>query len=442
VSAPVRWTGRLSGLAPDELRSLLSRAQTDAGEQERCVQVASILAEVRARGDAALRDLARRFDRVSLESLEVPRAAVRAALDRQPPSLRRAMERSARNVARVHSAFRPQPARVEAEPGVVVERRPDPLARVGVYAPGGRAAYPSSVLMGAIPARVAGVREVVLCSPAGLDGKPSDPVLAAAAVAEVDRVFALGGAGAIAALAYGTESVPVVDRIVGPGNAWVAEAKCQVASRVPIDAPAGPSELLVLLDSTSDVEAIARELLAQAEHDPEATVVAVALDDATARQLLDRLETLAPDAARADVIRPALASRGAVLVAGSLDEATAFAERWAPEHLMLAVDGAPERAELFWRISVPISAFLLLLLAVPMSYVNPRMGRSFNLIAALFMYMLYSNCLNIVQSFIAQGRLSLLAGLVMIHSAAAAVVLALLYRRLSVLGWFPWRRSA
>jgi len=344
VTAPVRWTGRLSGLAPDELRSLLSRAQTDAGEQELCAQVASILAEVRAGGDAALRDLARRFDRVSLESLEVPRAAVRAALERQPPSLRRAMERSARNLARVHSAFRPQPARVEAEPGVVVERRPDPLARVGVYAPGGRAAYPSSVLMGAIPARVAGVREVVLCSPPGPDGKPSDPVLAAAAVAEVDRVFALGGAGAIAALAYGTESVPVVDRIVGPGNAWVAEAKCQVASRVPIDAPAGPSELLVLLDSTSDVEAIARELLAQAEHDPEATVVAVALDDATARQLLDRLETLAPDAARADVIRPALASRGAVLVAGSLDEATAFAERWAPEHLMLAVDGAAELA--------------------------------------------------------------------------------------------------
>jgi histidinol dehydrogenase len=159
-------------------------------------------------------------------------------------------------------------------------------------------------------------------------------------VAEVDRVFALGGAGAIAAPAYGTESVPAVDRIVGPGNAWVAEAKCQVASRVPIDSPAGPSELLVLLDAASDVEAVARELLAQAEHDPEAAVVAVALDDGTARTLLDRLASLAPAAGRADVVGPALTGRGAVLVASSIDEAVDFAERWAPEHLMLAVEGA------------------------------------------------------------------------------------------------------
>jgi histidinol dehydrogenase len=165
-------------------------------------------------------------------------------------------------------------------------------------------------------------------------------VLAAAAVAEVDRVFALGGAGAIAALAYGTESVPAVDRIVGPGNAWVAEAKCQVASRVPIDSPAGPSELLVLLDASSDVEAVARELLAQAEHDPEAAVVAVALDDGTARRLVDRIAALAPAAERADVVGPALAGRGAVLLASSLDEAVTFAERWAPEHLLLAVEGA------------------------------------------------------------------------------------------------------
>ena len=344
MSAAVRWTGRLSGLGPDDLRILLSRGQADSGERDLRAQVASLIADVRSRGDAALRELARRFDRVTLESLEVPREVVRAALDRQPPALRRAMERSARNVARVHGALRPQPSRVEVEPGIVVERRPDPLARVGVYAPGGRAAYPSSVLMGAVPARIAGVREIVLCSPPGPGGLPSAAVLAAAAVAEVDRVFALGGAGAIAALAYGTESVPGVDRIVGPGNAWVAEAKCQIASRVPIDSPAGPSELLVLLDATSDVEAVARELLAQAEHDPEAAVVAVALDDRTAARLLDRVATLAPTAERADVIGPALASRGAVLGAGSVDEAVVFAERWAPEHLMLALEGAAELA--------------------------------------------------------------------------------------------------
>jgi histidinol dehydrogenase len=340
----VRWTGPLSALGPDALRALLSRSLGDTVERDFRSQVGALVAEVRAHGDAALRDLARRFDGVQLASLEVPREVVRAALDRQPLALRRALERSARNVARVHSAFRPQASRVEVEEGVVVERRPDPLARVGVYAPGGRAAYPSSVLMGAVPARVAGVREVVLCSPPGPSGLPSDVVLAAAAVAEVDRVFALGGAGAIAALAYGTESVPAVDRIVGPGNAWVAEAKLQVSSRVPIDSPAGPSELLVLLDATSDVDAVARELLAQAEHDPEAAVVAVALDAGVARRLLDRVTGLAPDAERSVIIRQALSSRGAVVVATTLDEAVDFAERWAPEHLMLAVEGAPELA--------------------------------------------------------------------------------------------------
>lgn len=344
MSTPVRWTGPLSALTPDALRTLLSRGQVDAGGRELRSQVAALVEEVRARGDAALRELAKRFDGVLLASLEVPREVVRAALDRQAPALRRALERSARNVARVHTAFRPQASRVEVEDGVVVERRPDPLARVGVYAPGGRAAYPSSVLMGAVPARVAGVREVVLCSPPGPNGLPSDAVLAAAAVAEVDRVFALGGAGAIAALAYGTESVPAVDRIVGPGNAWVAEAKLQVSARVPIDSPAGPSELLVLLDATSDVDAVARELLAQAEHDPEAAVVAVALDAVTARRLLDRVAALAPVAERAAIISQALTSRGAVVVASTLDEAVDFAERWAPEHLMLAVHGAADLA--------------------------------------------------------------------------------------------------
>jgi histidinol dehydrogenase len=341
----VRWTGPLSALDPEALASLLARGQTGPGEQgDLRAQVASIIADVRARGDAALRELARRLDRVSLEALEVPRKTTRSALDRQPPALRRAMERSARNVARVHSALLPRATWVEVEPGIVVERRPDPLGRVGVYAPGGRAAYPSSVLMGAVPARVAGVREVVLCSPPGPSGLPSEAVLAAAAVAEVDRVFALGGAGAIAALAHGTGTVPAVDRIVGPGNAWVAEAKRQVSSFVPIDAPAGPSELLVLLDASADLEAVARELLAQAEHDPDAVVVAVALDERTARRLTERLAALAPAADRADIVRPALSGRGAVLVAGTLEEAVAFAERWAPEHLMLALEEAPELA--------------------------------------------------------------------------------------------------
>src|SRR5690606_390857 len=167
-----------------------------------------------------------------------------------------------------------------------------PLGRVGVYAPGGRAAYPSSVLMGAIPARVAGVREVIVCSPPGTNGLPSAAVLAACAMAGVDKVFALGGAGAVAAMAYGTASVPKVDRIVGPGNAWVTEAKVQVAKACAIDSPAGPSELLVIADGTADAGQVAREMLAQAEHDPLACVVTVTLGDDVAAKIETALETM------------------------------------------------------------------------------------------------------------------------------------------------------
>jgi histidinol dehydrogenase len=337
VSPALRWTGALGSLSAEARQALLDRGGT-SGRPDLREQVHGLLVQVRNRGDGALREFAQRFDGVTLDSLEVPRAAVRAALERQPTEMRRALDRSARNIARVHGACRPAPVRVEVEPGVTVERRPDPLARVGLYAPGGRAAYPSSVLMGAIPARVAGVREVVLCSPPGASGQPAEAVLAAAAIAEVDRVFALGGAGAVGAMAFGTETVPRVDRIIGPGNAWVAEAKCQISGRVAIDVPAGPSELLVLLDRSADVEAVARELLAQAEHDPEAAVVAVALGEGTARRLLEALLPRVGREPRSAIIAEALARRGALLSATTLDEAIAFAEDWAPEHLLLALE--------------------------------------------------------------------------------------------------------
>jgi histidinol dehydrogenase len=337
VSPLLRWTGSLSGLGPDERRALDARGGEDGVAQAFQDAVRVLMDQVRRGGDAALRAQVQHFDGVGLESLEVPPTAVRAALDRQAVHVRRALEHAARNLVRVHDAFRPRPSRVEVQPGVVVERRPDALDRVGVYAPGGRAAYPSSVLMGVVPARVAGVREVILCSPPGPSGLPNDGALAAAAISEVDRVFAVGGAGAIAAMAHGTESIPRVDRIVGPGNAWVAEAKTQVAGRVPIDAPAGPSELLVLFDDTADLDAVAGEMLAQAEHDPMTAVVAVALDAQTARRLADRLGARLSREPRAEIIATALASRGAVLSAANLDEAVAFARAWAPEHLLLVV---------------------------------------------------------------------------------------------------------
>ena len=280
------------------------------------------------------------FDGASLESLEVSRTTVRRALDATPTDLRRALERAACNIATVHGAFMPASMEVETEPGIMVGRRPDPLQRVGVYAPGGRAVYPSSVLMGAIPARVAGVGEVILCSPPGRDGIPSQAVLAAAALADVDRVFAIGGAGAIAAMAFGTESVPSVDRIVGPGNAYVAAAKLLVARQVAIDSPAGPSELVVIADDSVDAALVATEMVAQAEHDPLARVIAVAVGEMVADEIERALTIAARRAERAEIVRDALGSGGGVLCAGSVDEAVVFSNRFAPEHLLLCVSDA------------------------------------------------------------------------------------------------------
>jgi histidinol dehydrogenase len=306
-------------------------------------RTASIIARVRRDGDDALRALAVELDGVELETLEVPRARWHSALDALPRPLRQALERAARNIERVHRAFLPVAQETESEAGVIVGRRPDPLGRVGVYAPGGRAAYPSSVLMGIVPARVAGVGEIVLCSPPSRDTHmPSSVVLAAAALAGADRVFALGGAGAVAAMAYGTASVPRVDRIVGPGNAYVAAAKLQVSSAVAIDSPAGPSELLVLSDESADAALVAREMLAQAEHDPLAAVVAVTTSARAVDDILAALETGLATHPRAEICRAALAGQGAVLSAGSRADAIAFANEYAAEHLLLVVESLDE----------------------------------------------------------------------------------------------------
>ncbi len=330
----VRFTGSCNALSVDDVRALVERSASSNDEIRERTRL--IVADVRTRGDAALHDMSRRFDGVALESLEVPPQLCARALDELDAALRRAMERSTENIRRVHEAFRPMAQEVEPEEGILVGRRPDPLDRVGVYAPGGRAAYPSSVLMGAIPARVAGVREVILCSPPSREtGRPSDVVLAAAALAGVDRVYALGGAGAIAAMAMGTESVPPVDRIVGPGNAYVAEAKLQVASSVAIDSPAGPSELLVLADADADPRVIAREMLAQAEHDPLAAVVAVTTSAEHARRIVNRIAELISTQPRADIVSESLRNQGAVLWAESADAAIAFANKYAAEHLLL-----------------------------------------------------------------------------------------------------------
>jgi histidinol dehydrogenase len=338
---PIRWTGSCAALSAIDRAALLDRASTsDTSVRDR---TAGIIARVRAGGDSALRALAAELDGVTLESFEVPRDAWLAALDALPAALRSAMERAAVNIRRVHEAFLPVAQEIESELGVVVGRRPDALGRVGVYAPGGRAAYPSSVLMGVIPARVAGVGEIVVCSPPDrTTGRPSDVVLAAAAMAGADRVFSLGGAGAIAALAYGTESVARVDRIVGPGNAYVAEAKLLVASAVAIDSPAGPSELLVIADESADPQLVAREMLAQAEHDPLAAVVAVMSSEASANAVVRAIGQQLPGHPRAAIAATALQGQSAVLWSESLEQAVAFSNAYAPEHLLLVLSSPDE----------------------------------------------------------------------------------------------------
>ncbi|NNC15332.1 histidinol dehydrogenase [Corallococcus exiguus] len=330
----LEYQGALSSLDSDARRRLLARS----GESDALVasRVQALIARVRTEGDRALFDFAREFDRVELAALEVPRERWNAALESIPSDVREALTRAARNIARAHAAQRPHAIEVETEPGVIVGRRPDPLSRVGVYAPGGRAVYPSSVLMGVVPAKVAGVGEVIVCSPPGPDGLPSAGVLAAAALAGADRVFALGGAGAVAALAYGTQSVPRVDRIVGPGNAYVAAAKLQVVDAVAIDAPAGPSEILVVADASARPDSVARELLAQAEHDPEACCVALVVGAPLAQAVRDAVVQQARVAQRGDIVLSALGSRGAVLRIDSLEEAWPFVAEFAPEHLLLA----------------------------------------------------------------------------------------------------------
>jgi histidinol dehydrogenase len=329
----LRFRGRFAALNATDRRALYDRSTSSDGNVVNTV--ADIIRDVRARGDIALTELSSRFDPATPAAFEVPKGIVRRALDTLDRDVRRAMERSAKNIAAVHQAGMPRPICASPEPGVEIVRRPDALVRVGIYAPGGRAAYPSSVLMAAVPARVAGVKEVVLCSPPTKTGWPSGLVLAAAALAQVDRVFAIGGAGAIAAMAYGTESVPRVDRIVGPGNAWVAEAKLQVVGAVAIDAPAGPSELLVLVDNAASAPTVAREMLAQAEHDPSACVVAVCVGESVARAVEEALDTLIAAQPRAAVVRDALRGQGGVLSVESLEAAVIVANEYAPEHLLL-----------------------------------------------------------------------------------------------------------
>ena len=299
--------------------------------------VTAIIADVRARGDEALFEYTARFDKAVLTSLEVSPAEIDEAFEAVEPEFLDILREAAANIRLFHEK-QVRNSFVINRDGVVMGQKVTPIERVGLYVPGGTAAYPSTVLMDAIPAKIAGCEQIVITTPPGTDGKINPVILAAAKIAGVDRIFKMGGAQAVAALAYGTQSVPKVDKIVGPGNAYVAEAKKQVFGKVAIDMIAGPSEILVVADATADPRHVAADLLSQAEHDKMASAVLVTDDADFALAVQAELENQIPLLPRAAIARASIDNNGKIIVADTLMKAIDIANEIAPEHLELCVD--------------------------------------------------------------------------------------------------------
>lgn len=339
----------IGDLSPDERAALFER---DAGIDAVRGDVRDIVGRVRREGDVAVREFSKEFDGVEVGNIDVTDAAERA-YDAVDADIRDAIETAAENIRGFHERQRPTDWREDFD-GRELGRRYRPIERAGVYVPGGTAAYPSSVLMGVIPAKVAGVEHVAVVTP---PGEPINPVtLAAIHVAGADAVYQVGGAQAIAALAYGTETVTAAEKIVGPGNKWVTAAKAEVRGDVEIDFLAGPSEALVLADETADPALVAADLLAQAEHDPNASVVAVTDDEALAEAIAEAVDRQISERERESIIREALDNDASgILTARSMSEAVLFAEEYAAEHL--SIQAADDEA-LLDRIDSAGSAFL------------------------------------------------------------------------------------
>jgi len=300
--------------------------------------VADIIDDVRKNGDAALKAYTKKFDGADLDSICVTPEEMDEAIAQVEPRFIDILERAAANIRKFHQRQVKNSFIINDENGIVMGQKVIPVDRAGLYVPGGTAAYPSTVLMDAIPARIAGVKEVVIVTPCGKTGRINPVIAAAARVAGVDRIFKIGGAQAIAALAYGTESVPRVDKIVGPGNAFVAEAKKQVFGRVSIDMIAGPSEILIVADGNTDPRYAAADLLSQAEHDKMASAVLVTDSAELAEKVSAELERQIPLLERAEIARASIDNNGKIIVADNLTDAVAIANEIAPEHLELCVD--------------------------------------------------------------------------------------------------------
>ena len=300
--------------------------------------VREIIAQVRAKGDEALKRYTKEFDGVDLTSVEVGQGAIDEGFRMADPMLVDILYRASERVAAFHQHQVRNSFLVNEEDGILMGQKIIPLERVGLYVPGGTAAYPSSVIMNCIPAKLAGVKEIVMVTPPGKDGKIPTNILAAARICGVNRVFRVGGAQAIAALAYGTESVPRVDKIVGPGNQFVAEAKKQVFGKVGIDMVAGPSEILVIADGKCDPRIVAADLLSQAEHDKNASAVLVTDSEALAVAVQAAIEEQLPKLRREEIARASIDTNGKIIVADNLDTAVEIANEIAPEHLEVCVD--------------------------------------------------------------------------------------------------------
>ena len=301
-------------------------------------KVADILRNVKERGDEALREYTAKFDHATPESLTVTPEEMQEALAATDPDFIRILERAAANIRKFHSRQVRNSFIINDEDGIIMGQKVIPVDRAGLYVPGGTAAYPSSVLMDVIPAKIAGVKEVILSTPPGPDGKINPAILAAAKVAGADKIVKAGGAQAIAALAFGTESVPKVDKIVGPGNMFVAEAKRQVYGMVSIDMIAGPSEILVVADGASNAAQVAADLLSQAEHDKVSSAVLVTDSQALAEAVQAEIERQIPQLARCAIARESVDNNGKIIVAEDLRAAIEIANEIAPEHLELCVD--------------------------------------------------------------------------------------------------------
>lgn len=300
--------------------------------------VAEIIKNVRENGDKALFEYCEKFDKAQLSSLAVTKEEIDEALNLVEPEFLEILEKAAKNIRKFHSCQVRNSFIINDEDGIVIGQKIIPVDRAGLYVPGGTAAYPSTVLMDAIPAKIAGCREVVMVTPPTKDGKVNPVILAAAHVAGIDRIFKVGGAQAIAALTYGTQSIPKVDKIVGPGNAFVAEAKKQVFGVVSIDMIAGPSEILIVADGKSNPSYVAADLLSQAEHDKMASAVLVTDSEELARNVSTELEKQIPLLERREIARESIDVNGKIIIADTLDAAIEIANEIAPEHLELCVD--------------------------------------------------------------------------------------------------------